>query len=87
MDWWPSIGVMGEDKNIFYAGGWNGEGIVMTQLGGKIISDLVAGEQSDFTRLPFVNRMFPYSGPDPYRHMGLKAYLAYLDKFGTNVLI
>ena len=90
MDWWPSIGVMGEDKNIFYAGGWNGEGIVMTQLGGKIISDLVAGEQSDFTGLPFVNRKFPYSGPDPYRHMGLKAYLAYLaylDKFGTNVLI
>ena len=87
MDWWPAIGVTGEHKNIFYAGGWNGEGVVMCQLGGKIIGDLVAGEESDFTKLPFVNRKFPFSGSEPYRFMGLKAYLAYLDKFGTNMLI
>lgn len=87
MDWWPAIGVTGEHKNMFYAGGWNGEGVVMCQLGGKIISELMAGEQSDFTKLPFVNRKFPFSGSEPYRFMGIKAYLAYLDKFGTNMLI
>jgi glycine/D-amino acid oxidase-like deaminating enzyme len=79
--------VTGEHKNMFYAGGWNGEGVVMCQLGGKIIGDLVAGEESDFTKLPFVNRKFPFSGSEPYRFMGIKAYFAYLDKFGTNMLI
>ncbi len=47
----------------------------------------MAGEESDFTKLPFVNRKFPFSGSEPYRFMGVKAYLAYLDKFGTNMLI
>jgi glycine/D-amino acid oxidase-like deaminating enzyme len=87
MDWWPAIGVTGEHKNMFYAGGWNGEGVVMCQLGGKIIGELVAGEESDFTKLPFVNRKFPYSGSEPYRFVSIKAYLAYLDKFGTNMII
>ena len=86
-DMWPAIGVMGDHQNIFYAGGWSGEGVVMCQVGGEIIRDLVAGEESALTKLPFVNRKFPLSGPDPFRFVGVKSYLSYLDKFGTNMLM
>jgi len=84
---WPAMGSMGEHKNIFYLGGWNGEGVALSHVGGKVIADLVAGEKSEFTELPFVNKNFPYSGSDPVRLLGTKAYLKYLDKYGTNMLV
>ena len=84
---WPSMGAIGSHKNIFYLGGFNGEGVAMSHVCGKVVADLVAGEKTEYTELPFANHMFGYSGVDPVRLLGTKAYLKYLEKYGTNMLI
>jgi glycine/D-amino acid oxidase-like deaminating enzyme len=72
MDFLPSVGALDGAKNLFYAVGFNGEGVVMTQLAGKIVAQLIAGEDTPLTRLPIVGRRPPYVGPEPLRYLGVK---------------
>jgi glycine/D-amino acid oxidase-like deaminating enzyme len=72
MDFLPSVGALDGAENLFYAVGFNGEGVVMTQLAGKIVAQLVAGEDTPLTRLPIVGRRPPYVGPEPLRYLGVK---------------
>ncbi len=66
LDWVPSVGVMGEYNNIYYGVGFN-EGVPSTQTSGKIISDLMAGEENEFTTHYVVNKKVPYAGPKVLR--------------------
>jgi glycine/D-amino acid oxidase-like deaminating enzyme len=70
----PSIGTMGGAENIFHAVAFNGEGVVMAQLAGRIVADLIAGEETPLTRLVMVNKRMPYIGPEPVRTIGSKFY-------------
>jgi len=72
MDFMPAVGALDGAKNLFYAVGFNGEGVVMTQLAGRIVAQLIAGEDSPLTRLPIVGRRPPYVGPEPLRYLGVK---------------
>ena len=72
MDFLPSVGALDGAENLFYALGFNGEGVVMTQLAGKIVTQLIAGEDTPLTRLPIVGRRLPYVGPEPLRYLGVK---------------
>src|SRR6185503_8577101 len=66
-DWIPMI-ASDEATGIAWAGGWVGEGVAAANLGGRILSDLVRGEQSDLTRLPMVHRPAPRAWePEPFR--------------------
>lgn len=67
MDFTPSVGVMGDDKNIFYGVAYNGEGVAFSQTAGRIIAELIAGEESDLTKLCVVNHKMPYLGPASLR--------------------
>lgn len=58
----PSVGVIGEYKNIYYGVGLS-EGVPTTQTFGRIIADLMAGESNQFTEHFVVNRHIPYAGP------------------------
>jgi glycine/D-amino acid oxidase-like deaminating enzyme len=58
----PSVGVMGDYKNIFYGVGLS-EGVPTTQTFGRIIADLMAGEVNNFTNHYIVNHHVPYAGP------------------------
>jgi glycine/D-amino acid oxidase-like deaminating enzyme len=78
MDFTPSVGVMGDDRNIFYGVAYNGEGVAFTQTAGRIISELVAGDQSDFTKLFVVNHKIPYLGPASLRILFERLYKWYL---------
>jgi len=62
----PSVGVMGDYKNIYYGLGFS-EGVPSTQTAGRIIADLMAGESNEFTSHFIVNRKIPYAGPKPLR--------------------
>ena len=73
-DMLPSIGVTGPNKNIYYGLGYSGEGVVLTQLAGKIISQLYAGENTDLTRFMFVNRAMPFIPPEPVRYPSISMY-------------
>ena len=72
LDFMPSVGALDGAKNLFYAVGFNGEGVVMTQLAGRILADLVSGMETPLTRLPIVGRKPPYVGPEPVRYLGVK---------------
>ena len=87
LDHTPSIGVMGDDNNIYYGVGY-GEGVPSTQTGGKIIADLMAGEKNEFTMHSVVNRKIPYAGPKGLRSFfgGLKKwYMLNVEKFRGHV--
>jgi len=66
----PSVGVMGDHKNIFFGIGFS-EGVPSTQTSGRIIADLMTGEKNQFTDHFIVNRKIPWAGPRPLRgHFG-----------------
>jgi glycine/D-amino acid oxidase-like deaminating enzyme len=62
----PSVGTMGEQKNIYFGAGFN-EGVPSTQIAGRMIADLMAGESNEFTDHFIVNRNIPYAGPKNLR--------------------
>lgn len=86
MDFSPSVGVMGDEKNIFYGVAYNGEGVAFTQTAGRIISELVGGEQTDFTRLFVVNHKMPYLGPAGLRIVFERLYKWYLSRSSTRTV-
>ncbi len=73
-DFMPSVGALAGGDNTFYAAGFNGEGVVMTQLAGKIVAELVSGERPPITRLPIVGHQMPYVGHEPLRYAAVKLY-------------
>jgi len=74
LDFVPSVGVMGEHKNIFYGVAYNGEGVAFCQTAGRIISELMAGESSELTDLFVVNHKIPYMGPANMRILSVRLY-------------
>jgi glycine/D-amino acid oxidase-like deaminating enzyme len=66
LDRTPSVGVMGDYKNIYYGVGLS-EGVPTTQTFGRIIADLMVGESNAFTNHYVVNRRIPYAGPAKLR--------------------
>jgi glycine/D-amino acid oxidase-like deaminating enzyme len=86
MDFTPSVGVMGEHKNIFYGVAYNGEGVAFSQTAGRIISELMAGEQSDLTRLCVVDHQMPYLGPSNLRIVFQRLYEWYLRRAGAKTV-
>lgn len=62
LDRTPSVGVMGDDRNIYYGVGLS-EGVPTTQTFGRIIADLMAGESNEFTSHYVTNHKIPYVGP------------------------
>jgi glycine/D-amino acid oxidase-like deaminating enzyme len=62
LNYTPSVGVVGDHKNIYYGTG-HSEGVPTTQTTGRIIADLMAGDSNEFTSHYIVNRRIPYAGP------------------------
>lgn len=62
----PSVGVVGEDRNVFYGVGFS-EGIPSTQAAGRMIADLMAGESNEFTSHRVINHGIPWAGPTALR--------------------
>jgi glycine/D-amino acid oxidase-like deaminating enzyme len=85
-DFVPSVGTLGEEGNLFYAVGFNGEGVVMTQLAGQILSRLISGDESRLTQLALVNKSMPYVGHEPLRYAAIKLYERALHLFSGNPL-
>jgi hypothetical protein len=66
---------------LAWAGGWVGEGVAASNLGGRILTDLVRGEETDLTRLPFVNRPSPRPWePEPLRMVASHAVYWTIDQ-------
>lgn len=86
MDFTPSVGVMGEERNIFYGVAYNGEGVAFSQTAGRIIAELISGATSELTRLFVVNHQMPYLGPSSIRIVFEKLYKWYLMSAGSKTV-
>lgn len=74
-DWHASVRY-DRHTGIGSAGGYVGDGLSTTNLAGRTLADLVTGEHSDLTRLPFVDHVSPRWEPEPFRFIGSNLGLA-----------
>lgn len=70
-DWMPTTSY-DVAAGVARAGGYTGQGVATSNLFGRILTDLIAGEISDLTQLPTVNHRSPRWEPEPLRWMGIR---------------
>jgi glycine/D-amino acid oxidase-like deaminating enzyme len=71
-DFTPRIGTLGSERNLFFGLGYCGEGVVMSQLAGRILAAFVLGDAGEFAELPFVGGLPPWVGFEPLRAITVK---------------
>ena len=69
-DWYPSVG-LDPGTGIGWGGGYVGDGVASSNLAGRTLADLVRGESTERTALPWVNRRSPKWEPEPLRWLGV----------------
>jgi len=73
-DWNSSVG-LDKGTGLAWAGAYVGDGVATTNLAGRTLRDLILGEQSDLTGLPWVNHRSKVWEPEPFRWLGVNASL------------
>jgi gamma-glutamylputrescine oxidase len=73
LDFSQSVGVMGENRNIYYGLAYAGHGINLSTLFGRIIADLYAGEGDRWKGMPFLNHRFIPLPPEPLKWITVQA--------------
>ncbi len=73
-DWHPSV-VWDPATRTGRAGGYVGDGVAASNLAGRTLADLVLGEASPLTQLPWVGHHSPRWEPEPWRWLGVNAGL------------
>jgi glycine/D-amino acid oxidase-like deaminating enzyme len=73
-DWCASVG-LDAATGIGWAGGYVGDGLSTTNLAGRTLADLITGQDSEITRLPWVGHRSPRWEPEPLRWLGINAGL------------
>lgn len=73
-DWHASVG-LDRGTGLGWAGGYVGDGVSTTNLAGRTLRDLVLGEDTALTRLPWVGHRSPAWEPEPLRWLGINAGL------------
>ena len=69
-----AIGVMGEHRNIYYALGYSGHGIVLANLAGRVLTDLYAGNHDPWRDCAFYMKRPSGIPPEPMRWIGYQLY-------------
>jgi glycine/D-amino acid oxidase-like deaminating enzyme len=77
--WRPSVS-FDRESGVGMAGGYVGEGVAASNLGGRILADLVTGQATDLTRLAWVNDTARRWEPEPARWLGAKAIQFFGDR-------
>ncbi len=73
-DWTASVG-LDPVTGLGWAGGYVGDGVSTTNLAGRTLADLVLGQDTDLTRLPWVGHRSRSWEPEPLRWLGINAGL------------
>jgi glycine/D-amino acid oxidase-like deaminating enzyme len=69
-DWTASVG-LDRASGMAWAGGYVGDGVAAANLAGRTLADLVAGDDTDRTRLPWVQHRSRAWEPEPLRWLGI----------------
>lgn len=70
-DWMPTVS-FNPASGVATARGYTGQGVSTANLSGRILSDLILGNESDITRLPHVGHQSPNWEPEPLRYLGVR---------------
>lgn len=84
-DWIPQIGFE-RDRGLAFAFGYTGHGVATSNLAGRVLADLIVGNETELTRLPLVGHRSPSWEPEPLRWLGVRYVqraLARLDAKGV----
>jgi glycine/D-amino acid oxidase-like deaminating enzyme len=73
-DWCASVG-LDRATGLAWAGGYVGDGVSTTNLAGRTLRDLILGEDTELTRLPWVGHRSPAWEPEPLRWLGINTGL------------
>ncbi len=73
-DWHSSVG-LDRHRGLAWAGGYVGDGVSTTNLAGRTLADLILGDVTDLTALPWVNHQSRAWEPEPLRWLGVNAGL------------
>jgi glycine/D-amino acid oxidase-like deaminating enzyme len=77
-DWMASVG-LDRQSGLAWAGGYVGDGVATTNLAGRTLADLIRGETTDLTALPWVNHRSPRWTPEPLRWLGINTGLKIME--------
>ena len=77
LDFLPSIGRFGKRRNIYYSVGYNGHGVALSQLAGKMIAELMAGEKTDLTEHFLINKRLWGVPSAALTYLGINSYKLY----------
>lgn len=76
-DWEAGV-ALDRATGLGWAGGYVGHGVTATNLAGRTLSDLVLGQHTDRTELPWVGHQSRNWEPEPLRWLGVRGlYVAY----------
>jgi glycine/D-amino acid oxidase-like deaminating enzyme len=73
---WCSTAHLDRSTGLGWAGGYVGTGVATTNLAGRTLRDLVLGEDTSLTRLPWVGREVRQWEPEPLRWIGVQLIYA-----------
>ena len=76
-DWCATVGLEPE-TNIGWAGGYVGIGVSSSNVAGRTLRDLVLGQETPLTALPWVNRAVRQWEPEPLRWLAVRSIYAVL---------
>ena len=73
-DWYTSAG-LDRVTGMAWAGAYVGDGVSTTNLAGRTLRDLILGNETELTRLPWVDHRSKQWEPEPLRWVGVNAAL------------
>lgn len=73
-DWHASVG-LDPKHGLAWAGGYVGDGVTTTNLAGRTLRDLILGDDTELTALPWVNHRSRRWEAEPLRWLGINAGL------------
>lgn len=73
-DWWASCG-FDPRTGMAWSGGYVGDGVGTSNLGGRTLADLILGRRTELVDLPWVQHRSPNWEPEPLRWLGTNAGL------------
>jgi len=74
-DWCAAVH-LNRNSGLGWAGGYTGQGVAAANLAGRTLADLVRGECSELTQLPWVGHRSPRWEPEPLRWTGVHGLYA-----------
>lgn len=71
------VGVIGDNKNIYYALAYNGHGVNLSFLFGEVIASLYNGEDHPWFHTTMYGEKLKFIPPEPFRCIGAKTLMKY----------